>query len=47
MKLREETDINVGIERRPKMQRNVINAFGSMLATLSLFSGLITVMGAA
>ena len=29
------------------MQRNVINAFGSMLATLSLFSGVITVMVAA
>ena len=29
------------------MQRNFINAFGSMLATLSLFSGVITVMVAA
>jgi hypothetical protein len=29
------------------MQRNVINAFGSMLATLSLFGGVITAMVAA
>lgn len=29
------------------MQRNVLNVFGSMLATLSLFSGVLTVMVAA
>ena len=29
------------------MQRNVISAFGSMLTTLSLFSGVITAMVAA
>jgi hypothetical protein len=46
-KLRAQNVIKRPIKGRLNMQRNVINAFGSMIATLSIFSGVISIMAAA